>query len=143
MKLLWIDGCVRGEQSRTLALTRTFLDAFTAKHPDWTVERVDLSALDLRPYVGAALDKRGEDEQARRFDGAEYDLAKQFIEADKIVLAAPFWELCFPAVVKLYLEHISVVNLVFRYAPDGGTIGMCKADKLLYIATRGGNYADS
>ena len=36
MKLLFVNGCIsqRGEESRTLVLARTFLDAWQARHPE-------------------------------------------------------------------------------------------------------------
>ena len=37
MKLLFVNGCIsqRGEESRTLVLARTFLDAWQARRPRW------------------------------------------------------------------------------------------------------------
>ena len=142
-QLLFLDGCVRGEQSRTLALARHFLARWQAQNPDWSVEQVDLAALELRPFSGAEVARRGEQERSGALDGPDFALARQFAAADRIVLAAPFWELSFPAVVKLYLEHISAVNVTFRYAEDGRCVGLCRADRLLYITTRGGSYDGS
>jgi FMN-dependent NADH-azoreductase len=34
-------------------------------------------------------------------------LAKQFAEADEIVIAAPFWDLSFPSLLKIYITLIS------------------------------------
>ncbi|BDF67101.1 FMN-dependent NADH-azoreductase 2 [Oscillospiraceae bacterium] len=141
--LLFIDGCVRGGASRTLALTERFLDRWRAKNPDWAVERLTLDAMGLRPRTGAEIERLGTLEREKSFDGPDFALARQFAAADKILLAAPFWELSFPAAVKVYLEHVSVVGIAFRYGADGETIGMCRADKLLFVTTRGGNYDGS
>lgn len=142
-RLLFLDGCVRGEQSRTLTLARRFLDRWQAKNPGWTVERLDLAALNLRPFFGAEVERRSRQERIGDLGGPDFALARQFAAADRIVLAAPFWELSFPAVVKLYLEHVSAVNVTFRYGEDGRTVGLCRADKLLYVTTRGGFYDGS
>lgn len=139
-KLLFLDGCVRGELSRTLALTQHFLERWQVKHPNWSVERTDLAALNLRPFSGAEVDRRGKQERTGDLDGPDFALARQFAAADRIVLSAPFWELSFPAVVKLYLEHVSAINVTFRYGEDGRPIGLCRAEKLLYVTTRGGYY---
>ena len=34
--------------------------------------------------------------------------AHQFKNADRIVIAAPFWDLSFPALLKVYIENVSV-----------------------------------
>lgn len=49
-QLLFLDGCVRGEHSRTLALTRYFLERWQIKNPGWSVERLDLTELNLRHF---------------------------------------------------------------------------------------------
>ena len=36
-ELLFINACVRGERSRTLALARHFLSVYTKNHPEITV----------------------------------------------------------------------------------------------------------
>ena len=35
-----------------------------------------------------------------------FDYAKQFASADTIVIAAPYWDLSFPALLKTYFENI-------------------------------------
>ena len=54
MKLLFVNGCIsqRGEESRTLVLARTFLDAWQARHPEAEVETVEPEALlALKPFA--------------------------------------------------------------------------------------------
>ena len=43
----------------------------------------------------------------------------------------------FPAILKIYLERISVTDLTFGYSEEGAMVGLCRASKLLYITTRG------
>ena len=59
-------------------------------------------------------------------------------QADRIVIAAPFWDMSFPAVVKVFIEHMCAPGLTFKYNPDGSHHPLCKAEKMLYITTRGG-----
>ena len=58
-----------------------------------------------------------------------------------IVIAAPYWDLSFPAVLKQYLEQVSVVDITFTYTPEGIPKGLCKAKRLYYVTTAGGDYA--
>ena len=45
--------------------------------------------------------------------------AKQFAQAADIVVAAPYWDLSFPSILKVYLEQICVTGLTFQYTPEG------------------------
>lgn len=138
MKLLFIDGCIsqRGGASRTRALAEAFLSAFRESHPEAEVETVRLEELNLRPFLPAALDERDALVSVGAFDAPVFDLARQFRGADKIVAAAPFWDLSFPAAVRVYIEHISVCGLCYHYEQDG-CHGDCKGSRLAYLTTGG------
>ena len=138
MKLLFIDGCVsqRGPASRTRALAEAFLSAFRESHPGAEVETVTLEALDLKPFLPAALNQRDELASVGAFGAPVFDLARQFQAADKIVAAAPFWDLSFPAVMRTYIEYISANGLCYHYEADG-CHGDCRADRLAYLTTGG------
>ena len=61
MKLLFVNGCIsqRGEESRTLVLARSFLDAWQARHPEAEVETVEPEALlALKPFAPEMLNDR-------------------------------------------------------------------------------------
>lgn len=139
-ELLFVNACVRGEASRTLALTRKFLNAYLAKNPGDTVTERNLMEARLAPWYPETLAESAALEKAGRFDQPMFDVARQFVAADKIVIAAPFWELSFPAILKIYLERVSIVGLTFGYDADGKSVGYCKAKKLLFVTTRGGEY---
>ena len=67
-----------------------------------------------------------------------FDWARQFAQADAIVLAAPYWDLLFPTKVRAYLEEITVSGITFRYGTDGIPQSLCKARRLIYVTTAGG-----
>jgi FMN-dependent NADH-azoreductase len=46
-KLLHIIATPRGEDSRTLKVTATFLEEFTKTHPDWVIDGLNLFKEDL------------------------------------------------------------------------------------------------
>ena len=53
------------------------------------------------------------------------------------MIAAPYWDFGFPALLKIYLEQITVAGITFCY--DGGRPkGLCRAKKLFYVTTAGG-----
>ena len=139
--LLFINACVRGERSRTLKLARRFLAGYQKAHPDTVVTQRDLCADRLQPQYPEILAERDALWSAGKLDQPMFEPARQFAAADKIVVAAPFWDLCFPAVLKIYLERVTVADITFGYDAQGAMVGKCRASKLLYITTRGGNYA--
>ena len=139
--LLFINACVRGERSRTLKLARRFLDAYRAAHPDTVITERDLCADRLQPQYPEVLAERDALWSAGKLEQPMFEPARQFAAADKLVIAAPFWDMSFPAILKIYLERISVTDLTFGYSEEGAMVGLCRASKLLYITTRGGNYA--
>lgn len=62
MKLLFVNGCIsqRGEESRTLVLARSFLDAWQARHPEAEVETVEPEALlALKPFCAGDAERPG------------------------------------------------------------------------------------
>ena len=74
------------------------------------------------------------------FGNPAFDLARQFSEAETIVIAAPYWDLSFPASLKQYLEQVNVVGITFRYTEEGIPVGLCKAERIYYVTTAGGYY---
>ena len=140
-ELLFVNSCVRGERSRTLALARHFLSAYIKSHPEVRVTERNLMEDRLEPQYPEVLDRRDALWSAGKLDDPSFDAAWQFAEADKIVIAAPFWDLSYPAILKIYLERISVTNITFGYDADGNSVGLSRAEKLLLITTRGGNFS--
>ena len=132
MSTLFVNACMRGEDSRTLALCREYLQGKE------DVVEVDLVALDLKPFNAQMVAYRTEKQKARAWDDPVFDLAHQFAEADEIVVGAPYWDLSFPAALKVYMEHVSVCDIAFHYTEDARCEGICKAYRLTYIASCGG-----
>lgn len=140
-ELLFVNACVRGERSRTLALARRFLDAYKKSHPEVRVTERDLMEERLEPQYPEVLEQRDALWAAGQLEEPMFAPARQFAAADKIVLAAPFWDLSYPAILKIYLERISVTNITFGYDESGRSVGLCRAEKLLFITTRGGDFS--
>lgn len=132
--ILYINSCVRSS-SRTVRLARAFLKRLGEEYIE-----LFLPELDLQPLSEQALIKRTALIERGDYSDLMFRYAKQFAAAERIVIAAPFWDGSFPAVLKLYLENIYVTGIVSRYGSDGIPIGMCKANELIYVTTAGGPY---
>lgn len=133
MTVLFVNACIRGEESSTLSLCREYLEGT----PD--VVEVDLSALGLVPIDADFVQRRSELQRAGNFDDPLFDLSKQFAAADEVVIGAPYWDLSFPSALKVYIEHCSVCELTFHYTEDACCEGLCKAKRLVYVTTAGGS----
>lgn len=129
---LFINACVR-PQSRTLELAQTLLE----KTED-EIKRLDLYDMQLSPLDAQGIVFREQAAKENDFSNEAFDLAKQFAKADMIVIAAPYWDLLFPAVLRTYLETVCVAGLTFRYSKEGRPVGLCKAKKAYYVTTAGG-----
>ena len=57
-------------------------------------------------------------------------------DADRIVIAAPFWDMSIPTALKVFFELCSIFNVTFS-SDDKTCFGKCRAEKMLYITTRG------
>lgn len=135
MKILLINASVRAD-SRTKMLTNYLLLKL-----EGDVETIDLKTQKLQPLDDKTLAQRDALIKEKHFDYPMFDLAKQFMAADIIVMCAPMWDLSFPAMLKTFVEHINVSGLVFKYGPNGNIISNCKAKMLYYVTTMGGYYS--
>ena len=130
--ILFVNGCVR-ENSRTRELAHAVLESL----PD-TVEELRLYPDGPAGLDAEKLSLRDELLAAKTYDHPMFRFAKQFSGADTIVMAAPYWDLAFPAKIRAYLEEITVSGITFRYGENGIPQGLCKAKKLIYVTTSGG-----
>lgn len=126
--ILFINSCIRTD-SRTLELSRHLL-----KNLKGDVTEINLYKENILPLNGEGLQKR----ELHDYSGEEFKFAKEFRDADIIIVAAPFWDLSFPSMLKVYFENITISGLTFEYSDKGRPVGKCKAKKLCYVTTSGG-----
>ena len=132
--VLFINACVRKE-SRTERLAKKLLSKLNSP-----VEELRLHEISFPVVNDDFLNMRDRLISEQDFSNPVFDLARKFSEAETIVIAAPYWDLSFPAALKQYFEQINVVGITFRYTEDGIPVGMCRADSLYYVTTAGGSY---
>ena len=130
--ILFINACVR-KQSRTLKLARKLLDKLNGEIKEVILEDIDFPVLNEEFIL-----RRDELMNAGRYDDPMFDLGRDFAEADMIVIAAPYYDLSFPAMLKQYFEQINVLGLTFCYSESGVPQGLCRAGSLYYVTTSGG-----
>ena len=131
MSILFINACVR-ENSRTLVLAKNIMNDMIGE-----ITEIRLEFENIEPLNCESLKKRESLIQSGKYDDPMFRYARQFASADEIVIAAPYWDLSFPAKLKIYLEQITVSGLTFKYR-NGDPLGLCKAKRLIYVTTSGG-----
>ena len=130
--VLLVNACARAE-SRTLPLAEK-----AAEKVSKDVVRLDLYDQGLVPVDRGMLERREAFIARKEFSDDMFRLAHQFREAENVVIAAPFWDLSVPAVLKCYIEQLCVRDLVFEYSDEGVAKGLCKGKRLVYVTTAGG-----
>ena len=128
-KLLYIDSCIRGELSRTKKIATPIIEKLSERYE---VETIVINDLELRPVQA--------EENRRRAGGVVSEeaisLANKIKNADRIVIAAPFWDMSIPAALKTFFELCSLFGVTFD-SNDKTCYGLCKAENAMFITTRG------
>lgn len=140
-KLLFIDACVNRGISRTEQLAQALLKEMN-QNGEYEIETLNLEDEDLKLFTGKESALRESLTRAGNFEGPLFAYAKQFAAADRIVVAAPYWDFSFPARMKCYLEQICVTGLTFTFSSKGIPGGLCHADSLHYVTTSGGSIGE-
>ncbi len=133
-KLLFVNSCPRGSESRTLQLAHAFLQEADANQ--WEVITHDLNTMGLRSVDAETLAVKEPLCDARAWDHPLFKHTLEFQQADMVVIAAPYWDLSFPSILKVWVENMYARNLTFHYEDDR-CIGMCKGTEAVYITTSG------
>ena len=142
-KLLYIKANIKSEgESRTFRVSDSFIEEYKKNNPkdevivlDLYKENIDfLRSEDLGKIFGP------KDEESKNNPILKY--AYQFAEADKYVIASPMWNLSIPAILKAYIDYVSVTGITFKYTAEG-PVGLLKDKKAVHIVSRGGEYANA
>lgn len=126
--LVYIDACMRKE-SRTRIIAKPIIFKLSERY---AITKFVLNELPLEIVKEDLIQQR----MYENYDPQSLSWAKTIRDADRIVIAAPFWDMSYPAALKNFLELCSIFNVTFK-SDDKTCYGNCKAEKLLYITTRG------
>lgn len=133
-RILFINACVR-PISRTMELAKCVLS-----HLDGEVEEVNLEAEAIRPHTRESLQTRETLLSKGEYHAPMFRYARQFREAETIVIAAPYYDLSFPSSLKNYLESICNVGVTFYYDENEQPQSLCKGKRLIYVSTSGAEF---
>ncbi len=146
-KLLHIIATPRQDESRTLEVSKVFLDGFSAKYPDCQLDTLNVSTEKLPPLTVkrvngkyALLAGKDLDKETKKAWGEIEQQIERFICADIYLISTPMWNFGIPYYLKHYIDVIVQPKYLFRYTPSGPE-GLVKGKKMIIITSRGGDYS--
>ncbi|MDP3787155.1 MAG: NAD(P)H-dependent oxidoreductase [Candidatus Omnitrophota bacterium] len=146
-KLLHIIATPREDESRTLQVSNTFLKALKEKHPDLTIEELnlfkeELPSLTLKRVDGKYILLGGKDLSGEFKEAWEEIIShiERFLSADAYLLSVPMWNFGIPYKLKHYIDIIIQPKYLFRYT-EKGPEGLVKGKKMAVVTSRGGDYS--
>src|SRR5215470_3980055 len=144
-KLLFVTSSILGENSKSRALGREFVEAWTRHHPGSRVVERDLVAEAVPHLTGAVVGAAMTPAEQRSPEQAEtVSLADRLIEeleaAEVVVLAAPMYNFSVPSTVKAWIDHVVRAGRTFRYGANGPE-GLLRGKKVFIVTARGGVYS--
>ena len=137
-KLLYINGCINPECSRTDRLAQAYLEKKAASG-EYQIKTLRLAdEKNLMPLLWTGLQNRQNAIEQQDFSSPYFRFAREFSGADEVLIACPYWDMSFPSVFKVYLEHLCINGLTFCYDEKGIPRGLTKIKSAVYITTAGG-----
>src|SRR5712692_5649424 len=140
--LLHISASPRGDQSESIAIARTFLDALRDVRPDVRVETFDLwdgslpafgpKAAAAKMAVFAGQEPAGE--QAAAWQAA-VSTFRRFADADYYLFSVPMWNHGIPYILKQFVDVVSQPGMVFSFDQQRGYTGLLSGRRAVVVYT--------
>ncbi len=146
-RLLYVESSPRKERSISIAVSRSFIEAYETTHPGDVVEKMDLWEYDLPEFNGAMIDAKyavlsGTDmtpgQQAAWQRVA--DIFNLFNSADKYLISMPMWNFGVPYIFKQLVDVITQPGMAFNFSPESGYTGLVTDRPVTVVYARGGEY---
>jgi len=137
MKLLHLDSSALGTSSVTRELTAAIVGQWRESRPGLAVEYRDLD-LDPIPHLSGRSLAQADPEAA----SADERLLQQFIDADVVVIGAPFYNFGIPSTLKAWIDRIAIKGRTFQYS-EKGSEGLAGGKRIVIASGRGGAYGDA
>jgi FMN-dependent NADH-azoreductase len=141
-RLLHISSSPRGDESESLAIAGTFLEAYRESHPAGETETFDLWDGSLPAFGPAAAGAKmtifagqtPEGEQGAAWDAAVATF-QRFAAADEYLFSVPMWNSGVPYILKQFIDVVTQPGLAFGFDPATGYTGLLTGKKAAVIYT--------
>ncbi len=136
-KVLYIKSTPKStDDSWSLKMSENFLENYRRFNPDDVIDELDLYSEGIQPLSGDELRKMPVPEETE-----EKKYASQFMEYDKFIIAAPFWNFSIPSILKAYIDRLLIAGKTFRYT-ESGFQSLVSGKKSIFFMGRGGVYSE-
>lgn len=140
--LLYVEASPRKERSASIEVAQAFLTTWRERHPEATMDVLDVWTTPLPEFDGEALAAKyagltGEalsPGQAQAWSEIRV-LAERFRAADLLLFAVPMWNYTIPYKLKHLFDVVSQKDLLFGF-DERGQVGLLKA-RAVVINARG------
>jgi len=148
-KLLFIQASPRGQQSKSIQIAQTYLDALQATNPTLKVDVLPLWQTELPAFDGDKVAAKvavllGQEHNAVQKTAWDQiaGIAARFAAADRYLFSVPMWNGTIPYRLKHYIDIIHQPGLLWGLKPETGYFGLLENKHATLMLTAGA-YADS
>lgn len=148
-KLLYIESSPRKFRSKSIEVSRAFLEAYKAANPDDEIELLDLWETDLPEFDGYTIDAKYQVLHGQDFDADQEALWEHVVEAcdafkaaDKYLISVPMWNFGVPYKLKHYIDVIAQPGQTFSFDPENGYSGLVTGKPAVVVYARGGDFGE-
>lgn len=147
-KVLYVKANPKADEySYSSRLANAFLEEYQKHHPEDEIVKLDLYKAEI-PFldvdVFSAWGKFASHDELTEIEKSKAEhmdqLTTQFLEADRVIFSAPFWNLSYPPMLKAYIDTICIAGKTFEYT-EKGPVGLVPDKPVLLIEARGGIYS--
>ena len=136
-KILYIKSTPKSvEDSWSLKMSENFLENYRKHNPDDVIDELNLYTEGIQALSGEELEKMPIPEETE-----EKKYASQFMEYDKFIIAAPFWNFSIPSILKAYIDRLLIAGKTFVYT-EKGFQSLVSGKKAMFCMGRGGVYSE-
>jgi FMN-dependent NADH-azoreductase len=146
-KLLHIQSSPRIGRSASIAVAEHFIEVYRSKHPNHTVETLNLWYTDLPEFDGATINAKyavlhGQTHTPEELEAWQtvVRIADYFKSADKYLFSLPMWNFGIPYKLKHFIDILVQPGLAFSFTPEAGYKGLITGKPAVAIYARGGAY---
>ncbi|MDZ8228134.1 MULTISPECIES: FMN-dependent NADH-azoreductase [unclassified Nostoc] len=145
VNILHIDSSPRGERSHSRELSKEFVSAWKAAHPQDAIAYRDIGHHTIphvdEAWIAAAFSPpethTPELTEALRISD---ELIDEFLAADRYVFGVPMYNFNIPSTFKAYIDQIVRANRTFAVDAQG-LRGLVEGKKAVIITARGGDFS--
>ncbi|MFN6526810.1 FMN-dependent NADH-azoreductase [Nostoc sp. ChiSLP03a] len=145
VNILHIDSSPRGERSHSRELSKEFVSAWRAAHPEDAIVYRDLGHYPVphvdEAWIAAAFSPpethTPELTEALRISN---ELVDEFLAADRYVFGVPMYNFNIPSTFKAYIDQIVRINRTVALDAQGFK-GLVQGKKAVVITARGGDFS--